>query len=184
MTEGYPLLNEPQLPRELPQEPKAPVVSEQNAAPPWKEFEDILKEIDSLAQTLKDIKIRGRPNGSEQPLDVTLDAIRNDAAKLLAHRILPLATRLVNIPRVTLFGKMVAKILQSNEVTFRESTNRFGLSFNGTRGSHTDTPPHDHRLAQRLLGTFAKATFPTSITRTQGMSVDVQIDPTPDPRTP
>lgn len=146
----------------------------------WKEFEDILAEIDSLTKTLKEIKSGRTVDEPENPLDATLDRLRTDAAKLIAHRIVPLVSRIVNVPPVTLFGKVVATVLQSPQLTFRDSVNRFGISFRPARGSPTDMPAHDHRFATTLVGTFAKATFPTSITRIDKDSVDVQIQPEPD----
>ncbi len=157
-----------------------PASSGQSLATPWKEFEDILAQLDSLTKTLKEIKTRGMVGEPEIPLDARLERVRIDAANLIAHRIVPLVSRIVNVPPVTLFGKVVTAVLQSPQLSFRESVNRFGLSFHQSRASHNGVPAHDHRLATTLVATFAKATFPTSITRTKRDSIDVQIQPEPD----
>ena len=144
----------------------------------WKEFDDILAQIDALRRDLR--KISGQSltvSGTVRTPEAELNAVRIAAANLVAKRIVPLSSQVLNVPALTIFRKMLATVLQSSRPTFCRFVNGFGFIF---RPPLDDAQKDDPTLGRTLIGTFAKATFPRSITWAHGDAVDVQVEPDPE----
>ena len=144
----------------------------------WREFDDILAEIDALLRTLRNISGHGLTvGGTRRAPDAELDAVRTAAANLIARRIVPLSSRVLNLPSLTIFRTIIATILQPSRPSFRRFVNGFGFTL---RPSRDDAQRDDPTLGRTIIGAFAKTTFPRSITWAHDDDVDVQVDPDPE----